>query len=195
MSSLPIGIFGGTFDPVHKGHESIASSFLSSGEIGELWIILTPLPPHKTGKEHTSYDHRLKMLEIVFGDKEHIKISTIEKDLPKPSYTFQTIRELKRIYPERKFLFCMGEDSLVKFNTWKFFHRILDECKLLVAQRPGSDHNKVDPAIIERAIFVDHEPLDISSTDIKASLKSGKVCNDKLHDEVMNYIEKENLYT
>ncbi|MFN1833869.1 nicotinate (nicotinamide) nucleotide adenylyltransferase [Balneola sp. MJW-20] len=195
MSSGPIGIFGGTFDPVHKGHESIAASFLGSGQIDELWVMLTPLPPHKLESEHVAYDHRLKMLKLVFGNQDRIRISTIEKTLPKPSYTYQTIRELKKRFPDNRYLFCMGEDSLEKFHTWKFYERILEECKLLVAQRPGADHHLVKPEIISKTIFVDHEPLDISSTEVKNKLKQGSDCRDQLNPDVLNYIENEGLYT
>lgn len=194
MHSQTVGILGGTFDPVHKGHESIADSFLSSGKIDELWVVLTPYPPHKTDKDHTGYSHRLKMLELVFQDHESVKILTIESELPIPSYTYRTIRELKKRHPNTQFLYCMGEDSLQKFHTWKYYDRILDECDLLVASRPGAEHEEVYSSILEHVIFADHEPLDISSSGIREKMHAGEKDPDGLHINVAKYIVSQHLY-
>jgi len=136
-----IGLFGGTFDPVHNGHVSIARSFMNSGVIDELWILLTPNPPHKKDGKQVQYSSRLAMLNNAFADLP-VTILTIENDLPKPSYTFQTIRHLKKEHPNYEFYFCMGEDSLAQFDTWKFFKEILEEANLLVAKRPVTDIKK-----------------------------------------------------
>ena len=101
---MRIGLFGGTFDPVHNGHISIVRSFLQSGYIDELWILLTPVPPHKLNKEHVSYEHRKEMLHLAFQDIDRVRISTIEQTLPKPSYTVQTVTHLAQKYPEDEFL-------------------------------------------------------------------------------------------
>lgn len=189
-----IGLFGGTFDPVHKGHQSIADSFLRSEFISELWILLTPYPPHKSSTKQASYKTRLQMLEEVFSETAHVKINTIENTLPKPSYSVLTIRYLKNAFPDNTFYFCMGEDSLTQFHTWKFNEEILDECKLLVAERPGADHSKVDPKILSRTHFVEHIPLDISSTRIKEKIQTGEPFSEDIPESVFNIIKKEQLY-
>lgn len=189
-----IGLFGGTFDPVHKGHESIADSFINSGLIDKLWVLLTPFPPHKQDDNHASYDHRCLMLEKVFQGKSGISISTIENSLSKPSYSVQTIRHLKEKYPDYQFFFCMGEDSLAKFHSWKYYEEILEECGLLVARRPGESHESVEEKILRKTHFVDHEPLDIASSDIKSAILEGKEVQQLLHPAVYSIIEKEQLY-
>ncbi|MTI86661.1 MAG: nicotinate (nicotinamide) nucleotide adenylyltransferase [Balneolaceae bacterium] len=191
-----IGLFGGTFDPVHKGHESIADSFLNSEYIDELWVLLTPFPPHKKEQNHAPYKFRLQMLKAVFSAKQNIRISTVENQLPKPSFSVQTIRHLKKNYPENNFLYCMGEDSLAQFNQWKFYQEILEECELLVAHRPGSHHDDVEQKILEKTHFVDHVPLAISSTEVKEAITRGEASiKEKLDKQVCSIIDKEQLYS
>jgi len=190
-----VGLFGGTFDPVHNGHVSIAQSFLDSGNIDELWVLLTPYPPHKQEKKTTSYQTRLDMLEAAFAGMEKVKINTIESSLPKPSYSVQTIRHLKKEYPDTTFFYCMGEDSLAKFHTWKFYDEILEECDLLVAQRPGVFHEETQDDILAHTRFVPHTPLDISSSDIRDETKKGKSIQNMVPEEVALIIENEQLYS
>lgn len=190
-----VGLFGGTFDPVHNGHVSIAKSFIDSGIIDELWVLLTPFPPHKQEKSQTSYQTRLDMLEAAFSGMEKVKINTIENSLPKPSYSIQTIRYLKKEYPDTTFFYCLGEDSLAKFHTWKFYDKILEECDLLVAQRPGVSHEETEDDILSQTHFVSHTPLDISSSDIRNEAKKKKSIREEVPEEVALIIENEQLYS
>ena len=193
--SRRVGLFGGTFDPVHFGHVSIARSFLQTNLIDELWVLLTPYPPHKSQEHQATYEVRLEMLEKAFSGIENLSIKTIENELPKPSYSVQTIRHLKQEYPEYTYLYCMGEDSLVQFHTWKYYEEILDECELLVARRPGETHSKVEDKILNRTHFVDHTPLAISSSEIREKIANGKPIAELVPEEVVKVIEKEQLYS
>ena len=188
-----IGLFGGSFDPVHNGHIEAVNSFLASGLIDEIWILLTPVPPHKPDQKKTDFEHRYNMLKLAFQESDNTKISDIEKDLPKPSYTLQTIDHLKKQHSEYTFFLCLGEDSLQSFHKWHKFEEILDECTLMVVDRPGADHSGVDSKILEKTVFVDHKPMNISSTEIRQSPETSTLVN--LPDEVQNYIQKNNLYT
>lgn len=190
-----VGLFGGTFDPVHKGHISIAESFLDSGMIDELWVLLTPYPPHKQEKNPTDYQTRLKMLEAAFSDMENVTINTIENSLRKPSYSVQTIRHLKSKHPDKTFLYCMGEDSLAKFHTWKFYDQILEECELLVAQRPGVSHEGTQEKILAHTHFVSHTPFDISSSDIRSEIFNKESIREMVPEQVALIIENEQLYS
>ncbi len=193
---MRIGLFGGTFDPVHNGHLSIADSFLKSGKIDQLWVLLTPFPPHKTDENHVSYENRLRMLKQAFEGKDNISILTVENELPKPSYSFNTIKHLKEVNnPDYQFYFCMGEDNLAKFNTWKFHEKILEEADLLVAKRPGADHSQVKNYILESTTFVSHEPLDASSSKIKEAIREDDKLKEMLPKKVLDFIRKEALYT
>jgi len=189
-----IGLLGGTFNPVHNGHLSIAKSFLNSGKIDQLWILLTPFPPHKIEEKHVSYLNRLKMLRSAFTNM-HVRILTIENKLPIPSYTYRTIQYLKKeSTPDARFFFCMGEDSLEKFSTWKHYDLILNEADLLVAKRPDTSHEEVSKEILDKTVFVDHHPIDISSTEIRERIKEKDFIEKVLPDDVISLISKENLY-
>lgn len=190
-----IGLFGGTFDPVHNGHLAIARSFLDTGRIDELWILLTPFPPHKTSKDQASYELRYDMLKAAFSEFEFVKILTIENELPKPSYSIRSIRYLKENHPAKEFYFCMGEDSLANFNTWKHYQHILEEVRLMVAYRPGTDHTGVDNDILKRTQFVDHVPVDISSSKVREAIQLNKNLEELLPQKVIEIIHKESLYT
>ncbi len=186
------GIFGGSFDPVHSGHIQVVESFLKSNLFHDLLILLTPTPPHKQNKNQASYNHRFEMLKMAFREYKNVMVSDLETNLPKPSYTLQTVRYLKNHYEDHNWFLCIGEDSVVHFDSWYQYKEILQLVTLVVAERPGFDKEKVKPEILEQTIFVEHNPVDISSTKIRnKTLNTGEV----LPDEVAAYISKHNLYT
>jgi nicotinate-nucleotide adenylyltransferase len=190
-----IGIFGGSFDPVHAGHTGAVESFLNSGLIDEVWVLLTPDPPHKQNKRQASYNHRLEMLKLAFGPMAvngRVKVSTLEKDLPSPSYTLQTLRHFKKSYPGHNFFLCLGGDSILQFHTWYRFEEILKDFSLLAVERPGSDAGKADRRVLEKTIFVEHVPVDASSTFVREADES---VEDQLPGEVEAYIREHGLYT
>ena len=194
MTGTRIGLFGGTFNPVHKGHIAIVEAFMNSGAIDKLWILLTPFPPHKNEESFASYEVRYEMLKAAFTGMNNVTISTVEQDLPQPNYTLQTIRHLKVQYPGKQFYYCLGGDSLVEFNKWKNYEKILKECELLVAKRPGFDISVVEKKILQQTHIVKHIPLDISSTQIRDNIASGKNIGTLVPEKVREIIEKENLY-
>lgn len=173
------------------GHIKIARSFLNSGLIRELLILLTPSPPHKESTNQTGFSHRFEMLKLAFQSQEKVRISDLEKDLPQPSYTLQTIEYLQNRYPDVIFYLCLGEDSLRDFHKWYKYKTILERVTLLVAKRPGVDTSSVDPEILEKVIFIDHEPVSISSTEIRNKRRE---LTTNLPPAVAEYIEKQNLY-
>jgi len=188
-----VGIFGGTFDPVHSGHIEAVNSFLSGGLIDELWVMLTPDPPHKRDRNrHTPYHHRLQMLKLAFEGMDNVRICTIEKELPQPSYTLQTLRHLTKTYPEIRFFLCVGEDSVSSFHTWHRYRDILKNFSLLAVKRPGSDAKKAEADVLDKTIFLEHKPVDISSTGIR---QNESVPEQMVPDNVAAYIEEHQLYT
>lgn len=191
-----VGLLGGTFDPVHNGHISIAESFLNSGFIEELWIILTPHPPHKERSSITDFKTRMEMLELAFSGRDNIRISGIEKELPSPSYTIRTILHLENAYPDNQFYLCIGEDSLADFNRWHKYGDILEHCGLLVAIRPDTQYGKddIDPDIYKHIHFVDHEPVDISSTELRNKIRNGEKVDGLVPSRVREFIQSHKLY-
>lgn len=189
-----IGLLGGTFDPVHNGHIAIARSFISSTYIDELWVLLTPVPPHKQGAKQATYKQREQMLRLALIGLNKVKVTTIEDDLPKPSYTIQTIRYLKKTNSENLFLFCLGEDSLAQFHTWKSFNTILEEVDLLVATRPDIDHTSVPKKILANTHFVDHSPVSASSSEIRTRLQNNLSVDHLVPEAVNAFIATHHLY-
>ena len=107
--SKRIGLFGGSFDPVHFGHQKIVKSFLESGRLDALWVLPTASPPHKSDKALTPYPIRYQMAEAAFRGWTGVENSRVEEDLPFPNYTLQTVRYLKKMYPDNTFVLCMGK--------------------------------------------------------------------------------------
>lgn len=191
---LRIGLFGGAFDPVHEGHIKVAGSFLSSNLIDELHLLPTASPPHKELPNKTSFHHRSKMLHLAFSGSERVIINGIENSLSQPSYSLQTIEHLQTRYPSNTYFLCIGEDNLTSFHKWHKYREILDRVTLLVAARPGFESHQQDSEILENAVFVDHEEIEISSTDIR-SADDPVSFEGEIPDAVLDYIRKHKLYS
>lgn len=193
-SNKSIGVFGGTFDPVHNGHISIAKSFLASEYIDELWVLLSPYPPHKEQQEVASYHHRLKMLKAVFDPVKNVIVSDLELRLPEPSYSVQTLSYLTGTYPDYQFYLCVGKDSIYSFTSWHRWQDILDYCELLVADRPISSRKDLPKKLTDRTHFINHDPLAVSSTEVRDKIKQGVSIANLVPPPVLQIIEKENIY-
>ncbi len=189
-----IGVLGGTFDPVHNGHVAIAKSFLKSGYIDSLCILLTPNPPHKSDREFANYSERLRMLMAVFHPIEKVKVSGLEFTLPRPSYTYQTMRYLKKSKPNNTFYLCLGEDSYLQFKKWYNWKGILEFCELLVAERPETKKGDIDEKLSGLTHFIEHTPVAVSSSAIREKLKNGETIDELVPEAVARIIQEENLY-
>tara|TARA_R100001143_G_C3356867_1_gene132965 strand:- start:89 stop:664 length:576 start_codon:yes stop_codon:yes gene_type:complete len=187
-----VGILGGSFDPVHNAHLRIAKSFLKSGLIEKLLVIPAPSPPHKSDLQ-TSFQHRFEMLKIAFQDWKNVEVSDLEERLPIPSYSIQTIQHLQEKNPETRFYLCLGEDSLSHFHKWYKYKEIIKQITIMVAERPGFDSSTVEKEILEKTIFVDHDPFGISSTEIRESMNDQNG-TDKIPVPVLEYIRTYHLY-
>ena len=191
MSHKRIGLFGGSFDPIHLGHLAILRSYLSSGYIDELWLLVNPHPPHKQNTD-ASYTDRLNMVDLATKEISECLISRIEEDLPVPNYSYKTIDYVIDTLGYSEVYFCLGSDSIDSFRSWKDYKKILERVRLLVAQR------KADftlPAYLKsKAVLVEHELMTISSTDLRGKLQMGEPLDEYLHATTIDYISKHNLY-
>lgn len=189
-----IGLLGGTFDPVHFGHLSIVRSFLTSGRIDQLWILPSSNPPHKEEESLTAFGYRKQMLKAAFAEFEDVLISDIERNLSGPSYTIRTLEFLKERFPDPVFYLCIGEDSLSGFESWYKADEILEQCELLVAKRPNSGNNKVKQEVLAKVHFIEHKPVEISSTVLRNRLKRGEDVSNYIPEAVLQIIRKHKLY-
>jgi nicotinate-nucleotide adenylyltransferase len=162
---LNIGLFFGSFNPIHIGHLIIANYMRHFGRLDEVWFIVSPQNPFKTHSDLLPQQQRLQMVKLAIGNKGYLKVSDVEFGLPLPSYTVDTLRHLRSSNPQHIFKIIMGSDNLASFNKWKDFEEILEHHQLLVYHRFGyrSDEMEKHPNII----FYDAPVLHISATYVR----------------------------
>jgi nicotinate-nucleotide adenylyltransferase len=160
-----VGLYFGSFNPVHHGHLAIADYVLKHAPIDELWFVLSPQNPLKNPDELWSNEKRFEFLKSAIDGKSKMSISTIEWDMPKPSYTINTLKKLSELYPNTEFSIIMGSDNLEKIEQWKSFEEILNTYKIWVYPRPNIQKN---PYFQHSNVTIFDAPLmDISSTQIR----------------------------
>lgn len=142
MSIERIGIFGGTFDPVHNGHIQLANRAIQEVELTKLLFVPAANPPHKN-EIIASFKHRIAMLELVCKGSKHFLCSSIEAELPKPSYTVDTLTELMTHYPTAELYFIIGGDAFLDLLTWKSYKKILSMVKIIISPRVGYSNNRL----------------------------------------------------
>ena len=184
---------GGSFDPPHHGHISIAKSFLQSGLIDRLVIIPVFVPPHKRD-DLTGYDIRLRMAGAAFSGIAHTEVSDLESRLPVPSYSWNTLMHMKRTAAGSVFSLCIGGDSLAEFTGWYRYKDILEHFDLIVAERPGFLRPDLPSEFTDRVTYIEHEPLDISATEIRRLASEGVLSDEYTPASVIKIISKEGLY-
>ncbi len=189
------GLFFGTFNPVHRGHEEMVTSFIASEWIDDVWIILTPSPPHKQLVELAPFTDRWNMLELAFQDRQDVQLSDVEFWIPSPHYTIRTLGYLNSSYPDRSFYLCMGGDTLQTLHTWYEFEKISHKTELIVAERPGISLEKPSELGSFTVHYCEHNARDISSTEIRRTLMEGHFPDpDILNPAVLKYIRDKGLY-
>ena len=191
---MKIGIFGGSFDPIHIGHAIIAQHIIGSGIVDQLWFMVSPMNPLKADKERQVADtDRLRMVEMVSRPMEGVETSALEFSMPKPSYTIDTLNTLKEKFPDDEFYLVIGADNWSLFGRWRCSDEILEKYHLLVYPRLG--HEVVIPEELKgRVTLVDAPIIELSSTEIRKRLAEGKSVRYYVPDEVGQYIDRKNLY-
>ena len=191
---MRIGIYGGSFNPIHKGHTELAASIVQQGLVDELWLLVSPLNPLKSGgvSDIAEYEHRLQMALLATEGIDGVKVSDFERHLPLPSYTITTLGELRKAYPEHEFVLVIGADNWEQFPHWYHAQEIIDTYSILIYRRPGS---KLDETVLPSSVQVVDTPLyDVSSTQIRDSVKKGRMMRRWLDARVARYIKKHQLY-
>ena len=202
-----LGIFGGAFDPVHKGHTQSLKYISDLKIIDEIQVIPNYASPHNKDIQ-TDEKHRLKMLEIAFKEIKNIKLNDIELKNKTKSYTCETLKHLKEIYPEQHLSLIIGLDSLNSFTTWKNWENILSLCSLLVLERKLNDSLELNN-VLESKISTNYDDffsghgkililkndfINISSTDVRHKIKNNENLTHMVDDQVLAYISKKSLY-
>jgi len=192
---MRIGIFGGSFDPIHIGHAIIAQHIIGSGVVDRLWFMVSPVNPLKAGKQRQVADtDRLRMVEMVSRPMHGVETSAFEFTMPRPSYTIDTLNALQAKFPDDEFYLVIGGDNWEVFDKWRSSEEILAKFHVLVYPRLG--HDVVIPDnLLDRVMLVNAPIIELSSTQIRERLASGKSARYLVPDEVNDYIERHNLYS
>lgn len=191
---MKIGIFGGSFNPIHSGHAIIAHHIISSGAVDRLWLMVSPVNPLKVGLEQQVADtDRLRMVEMVTRPLENVETSAFEFTMPKPSYTIDTLNALQAKFPDDEFYLVTGADNWVIFDRWRNSEEILAKFHLLVYPRLGYDV-VIPEELRDRVTLVDAPIIELSSTAVRERLAQGLSVRYYVPDEVLSYIERKGLY-
>ena len=189
-----IGLYFGTFNPIHVGHLIIANYMVEFSDLDELWMVVTPHNPHKKKSSLLNDNHRLTMVRIALEDYTKLKASNIEFGLEQPNYTVNTLIHLEEKYPDYTFCIIMGEDNLKNFHKWKNYEVILERYPVYIYPRvsDGKIETQFDghPGIHP----IDAPIMELSSTFIRKGIKNGKNIRSMLPDVVWQYIDEMNFY-
>lgn len=189
---MNIGLFFGSFNPIHIGHLIVANHIATLGIIDQVWLVLSPQNPFKKQTDLLNEYHRKYLVEIAIDGERKIKCSSIEFGLPKPSYTIDTLTYLKEKHPENVFSLILGSDSLTNITKWKSGDKILKTYSLIVYQRFGLEvENKNLPKNIS---VIDCPRIEISSSYIRQRIKQGKSIRFFVPDSVYEEILRNHYY-
>ena len=194
---MRIGCLFGTFDPPHNGHMAIAEHMLRACKLDQVWLVVTPQNPFKMDRALSPDQHRLAMVRLAAQGRDGLVASGFEIDLPKPNYTADSLRFMRRRWPDHTFSLIIGSDNLAKFHTWNDPEDILEHHELLVYPRQGvKDHLAATiyhghPGV---RLVADASLLPMSSTAVRDDIKHWRPVEDRIAPSVLSYIRQHRLY-
>jgi len=190
-SPIRTALFGGTFNPLHNGHLAIAKSVLEQGLADEVWLLVTPCNPWKKDQELPDDHLRYDMVAASVKDMEHVFASDYEFNLPKPSYTANTLRHISADYPNREFILTIGADNWVKFHNWREADFIMDNYPIIVYPRQGYPIETLSGNVT----LLDCPLMNISSTQIRQMVQDRNPINEFVPASTARTILEKKLYT
>lgn len=192
MSKKKVGLFFGSFNPIHVGHLIIANYMANYTDLEEVWFVVSPQNPFKEKKSLGNMYDRLEMVNLAIEGEDKLRASDIEFALPKPSYTIDTLAHLSERYPQYDFCLIMGEDNLKGLPKWKNVDVILRDYSILVYPRPGYESGELRDHPSVR--MTDTPQMELSSTFLREALKNNKSIRFYTPDSVIDFIDKKGLY-
>jgi len=190
---LKVGLYFGSYNPIHIGHLAIANYMVEFTDIDQLWFVVSPQNPFKKKANLLDDYQRLEMVHRAVDGDDRLRASNIEFNLPKPSYTIDTLVYLKEQFPNYQFAIIMGSDNLENFHKWKNAEQIIENYGVIVYPRPGFDKSKIQ--VHKNISIAENAPLmEISSSFIRKAIKSGKDVRHFLPPKTREYLEEMNFY-
>ena len=184
---MRIGLFFGSFNPIHHAHLIIAKYIINQSLVDKVWFIVSPHNPLKESKSLLNENHRIHLVNLAIEGELDLKASDVEFFLPRPSYTSHTLNHLKEKYPNNEFFVIMGGDSFQNITKWKNFEYIINNYNIIVYNRPGFI---IDNTLNAQLIIADAPLLELSATEIRQLIKDKKNVRYLLPDNVIEEIEK-----
>jgi nicotinate-nucleotide adenylyltransferase len=189
---VKVGLFFGTFNPIHVGHLIIANIMVETTDLDQVWFVVSPQNPFKKSKTLAHEFDRYDMVQAAVNDSYHLRVSDIEFNMPRPSYTVDTLAYITDKHPEHKFSLIIGEDNLLSFKKWKNYSAIIENYGLYVYQRPTG--TKPELADHSNVHWVDAPVLNISATYIRNLVKRNKSIKYLVPEAVEQIIAQKKLY-
>lgn len=198
---MRLGIYGGTFDPVHLGHLLLAEQCREQCSLDQVWFVPAGIPPHKQDATHTPAATRVEMLELAIAGQPAFAVSRLEIERSGPSYTIETLRQIQSAQPEDELSFLVGADSLKELATWREPRGIVEIAELVVVNRGASASLALDPvrralgdAAAARIRFVEMPAVEFASRDIRRRAREGRSLRYLVPRAVEQFIEERGLY-
>ena len=190
-----IGLFFGSFNPIHIGHLILANYILENSDMDELWFVVSPQNPFKDKKSLLTDHNRLDMVQIAVKNYPKMRASNVEFSLPKPSYTIDTLTYLKEKYPNYSFALIMGEDNLDSLPKWKNAEKLMSDYQIIVYPRTFEGEKKDSEYLQHENISMVNAPIiELSATEIRNMIKEGKNVRPMLPPEVFEYLDGSSFY-
>jgi len=191
---MNIGLYFGTFDPIHFGHINIANFLVNNDLVEKVWFVVTPQNPVKSSNNLIDFMHRYEMVKIQVKDNNNLLASDIELNLKRPNYTINSLRYISKTYPNNSFSLIIGEDNFVNFKKWREYKEIMSYYKIYVY--PRKTRLKTDMKLImSNNIEMIKAPLiDLTSTNIRNSINDKDCAKQFISDSVYKYITTNSLY-
>ena len=193
MSKEKIGLFFGTFDPIHNGHLRIAKYITEEKLADKVWLVVTPENPIKVGSKISSFNHRFNMAKIATENYDNIIPSDLEVNLKKPNYTIDTLEYISNKLRDIEFSLIIGEDNYKIFDTWKDYKKIINKYKIFIYPRKGTLNENLH-IINENTMYIGGPRIDLSSTNIRKIVFKNSDPKDLISNKVMEYINSNKLY-
>ncbi|MDY9917424.1 nicotinate-nucleotide adenylyltransferase [Porphyromonadaceae bacterium KH3R12] len=193
MQKKSVGIFSGSFNPIHIGHLILANYICEFTDLDEVWFVVSPHNPLKEAKDLLDDDLRLEIVRLALEEFTLMKVSDVEFHMPRPSYTIDTLTKLTGEYPDNVFTLIIGGDNWKQFYRWKEFDRLIKNYQIFIYPRLGEE--VVIPTELQiSARLIDAPVVEISSTFIRESIRNGKNMRSFLPPKVYDFITKKGLY-
>ncbi|RCT53751.1 nicotinate (nicotinamide) nucleotide adenylyltransferase [Winogradskyella sp. KYW1333] len=191
---MKVGLYFGTFNPIHIGHLTIANYLVEHSDLDQVWFVVTPQSPFKKKSSLLDDHQRLEMVYLATKDYDKLRPSDIEFGLKQPNYTIDTLTYLFEKFPKHEFSLIMGEDNLKSFHKWKNYEQILENHEILVYPRLSDDKTENKFEDHPKIFNISAPIMELSSTFIRKNIKAGKNVRPMLPDKVWHYIDEMNFY-